>query len=91
MIFDQARRGVSVKMVDHFFVTDIYLAFFNQSRYRNHDGEFFRVAFKIVDHSDHGLVVLAHEHDLRCFIENLRIGFGDVETAKAMRRLGHNQ
>ena len=72
-------------MIDDFLVADVDLALFDERRHRDDDGEFLRIAFEVVHHGDHGLVVVADEHDLRRLVENFRVGLGDVKAAEAVR------
>ena len=85
VIFHQARRGVGVQMVDDFLVADVDLPAFDQRRHRYHHGKLFGIAFEIIDHGNHGLVVLARQHDLRRFVEDLGVGLGHVEAAECIR------
>ena len=90
-IFDQPRRSVGIEMIDHFLIADVDLAALDQGRNGDYHSKLFRIAFKVVDHGDHGLVVLARQDDLRCFVKNLGVGFGDVKTAERLRGFDFNR
>jgi hypothetical protein len=58
------------------------LAFLKYRRDRNDQRELRKLALKIVAHADYRAIAVADQDDLRCFIEELRIGFADIESAK---------
>jgi hypothetical protein len=70
-------------MVDDFLIADMDLTFFDQCRNRDNHGKLFRIAFKVIHHGDHCLIVLTGQDDLRSPVKDLRVGLGDIEAAKA--------
>ena len=73
-------------MIDERIVGHMDLLPLDERRYGNHHRELFRLASKVVDHGDDGLVAVPDENDLRRLVEELDVGFGDVEAAKGSDR-----
>ena len=81
-VLDQSRRGKRVEVIHQRFVGYVDLFALDECRHGNHHGKLARLSLEVVDHGDDGFVVAAHEYDLRRFVEQLSIGFGDIEPAK---------
>ncbi len=87
-IFDQPRRRVGVEVIDRLGIDDADLLALDEGRNRNHDGEFLRLALVVARHRNRGLISVAGQHHLRRFVEQLRVGLGDIEAAEGARRPG---
>src|SRR5262249_54715346 len=83
VVFNQPWRRIAVEMIDNLLVADMDLILFDQCRNRNNYCKLFWIALEVVDHVDHGLIVLPGQNDLRRLVEDLRVGFRYVEAAKA--------
>ena len=81
-VLDETRRRERIEMIDERIVGHMDLLSLDERRYGNHHRELFRLASKVVDHGDDGLVAVPDENDLRRLVEELDICFRDVEAAK---------
>ncbi len=82
IILDQARRGVFIEMIYETRIGDIDLFAFRDVDDWNYHGELARFAAIIGRHRDHRALIIAHQHHFRGVIEQVCIGFGDIEAAK---------
>ena len=69
-------------MIDESLVGDVNLSARDQRRDRDDHSEITRLATEIVGHGHDRAIGIADEDDLRRAIENLRVAFGHIETAK---------
>src|SRR5215831_17014035 len=83
VVFNQPWRRIGVEMIDNLLVADMDLILFDQCRNRNNYRILFWISLEVVDHGDDRLIVLPSQNDLRGLVEDLRVGFRDVEAAKA--------
>ncbi len=81
-VFDEARRGVGVEVLDERPLADVDLPARQERRHGNDDGELLRVAVEVVRHRQDRAVAVPHEDDLRGAVEELRVALGHVEAAE---------
>ncbi len=86
MIFDQARSGEGIDVIDRLHLDHTDLFSLDEGRDWNDQGEFLGLAFIVARHGNRGGLALAREHDLGRLVEQLGIRLGDVETAKRRGR-----
>ena len=67
----------------HPFNGNMDLAALDERGHGDDHGELRRVALEVVGHRQHRAVGVAHQHDLRGPVEDLRVGLGDVEAAES--------
>ena len=93
VVLDQARRAVGFEILEQFAIADMHLPLLQHDRHRHHQRELRRLALVVVHQADDGLVVMMRHHDLRRVVDQLLVGFADVEAAKRARvtRRGENQ
>ena len=72
-------------MIDRRFVGDANLSALQNRRHRNDEREVFRFAFEVARHREDRAVLIAHEHDLRCVVEQLGVAARYVEAAERVR------
>ena len=69
-------------MIHQRLVAGMDLILLKDHRHRDDDRELLGIPLEVVRHSQHSLIVLAHQDDLRGFVEQLRVSLRDVETAE---------
>ena len=79
----QTRCRIGVEVIEQRPLTHVNLIAFQECRYRDDQRKLLRVATVVVGHGHDGLAVVAHQSNLRRLIEQLRVGFGDIEAAEA--------
>jgi hypothetical protein len=84
-VLDEPRRGERVEVIDRGAVADVDLVALQHDRHRHDERELARVALEVVRHREHGAIAVAHEHDLRGVVEQLRVAGGDEEPAERVR------
>ncbi len=88
VILDQPQRRVGVQVVDRGRLDHADLLALDETRHRDHDGEFLRLALVVARHRDGGLGAVAGQDDLGGLVEQLGVGLGDVEAAEGGGGLG---
>src|SRR5882672_4865852 len=69
-------------MIQQRLVADMDLILLQHGWHRDDYRELLRIPLEVVRHRQHRLIVLAHQDDLRGFVEQLRVSLRDVETAE---------
>src|SRR5262249_10929533 len=81
-VFDQPRRRIRVEMIYERLVAHVDLFPLEKRGNGNDDRELLDGALEVARHRHHGAVAIPHQYDLRCAIEQLRVGLADVEPAE---------
>jgi hypothetical protein len=78
-------------MVDERLVADVNLLALQHRRHRNDDRKLLGIATEVIRHRQHRAIAVAHQHDLRGAVEQLRVGARDVEAAERDQRVRKQQ
>ena len=78
-------------MLDDRPLAHVDLPLLEEGGHGHDDGELLGIALEVVGHGEHGLILVPRQDNLRCLVEQLGVGLGDVEAAEGEHRRRRGQ